>query len=178
MIFCKQICFIFSFLLLLISSSSAQTLTELRTAYMKGLHNIDTMPKVYEMFKKVENPDGKVLAYKGAIEAIMTKTTWNVFKKMSYLKDSEESFKQAVQKNPNDVEVRFMRMAVQFEIPSYLGFSEDIDTDKEFIVKHIHEFDVKNFPSDILDQILHFMYRCEKFSELQIERFKGILALN
>ncbi|MBL4708282.1 MAG: hypothetical protein JKY48_07580 [Flavobacteriales bacterium] len=145
---------------------------------MKGLHNIDSMPKVYKIFKKVENPSGKTLAYKGAIEAIMTKITWNIFKKMYFLRESEKSFKQAVQKNPNDVEVRFMRMAVQFEIPAYLGFSEEIDTDKDFIVKHIHEFNVKNFPSDILDQILQFMYRCEKFSEVQIERFKGILALN
>ncbi|MDA9312083.1 hypothetical protein N9515_03725 [Vicingaceae bacterium] len=50
-------------------------------------------PKVYRKFLQVESPSAKILAYQVALEAIMTKTTWNIFKKLSYLCKSEESFK-------------------------------------------------------------------------------------
>ena len=145
---------------------------------MKGLHNIDSTPKVYQLFNSIENPSAKVLGYKGALEAIMTKTTWNLFKKMNYLRASEKSFNKAVAKSPDDVEIRFMRMAVQFEIPEYLGFSEDIETDRDFIVANIENFNTSKFPEGTLEEIFGFMKRCDKFTDEQIEKFKGILALN
>lgn len=159
------------------SFAQYQSLSELRAQYMDALHDCEFAPTVYDVFTKVKNPSGKVLAYKGALEAIMTKTTWNLFKKISYLNKSEESFKAAIEKSPNDLEIRFMRMAVQFEIPEYLGYSKDIETDRAFIVEHIHEFNPTNFPKGTLKEIFGFMNRCNKFTKEQVERFKNILAL-
>lgn len=158
------------------TNCKAQSVDELRKRYMAGLHNIDSTPGVYDVFKKVENPSGKILGYTAALEAIMTKTTWNVFKKMTFLRKSEASFAKAVEKAPNDIEVRFMRMAVQFEIPEYLGFSEDIETDRKFIIANIDNFDTNGIPSETIDEILGFMVRCDKFTDSQIEKFRGLLA--
>lgn len=158
--------------------AKGQSIVELRKQYMIGLHDLDSTPKVYQIFKSVKEPSGKVLGYTGALQAIMTKTTWNLFKKMSFLRQSEVSFNSAVGKAPKDIEIRFMRMAVQFEIPEYLGFSEDMETDRKFIIENIDNFDTSGIPSGTLDEIFHFMKRCEKFTDEQIEKFKGILASN
>lgn len=152
-------------------------LSQLRAEYLKVLKNHETAPEVYEKFKSVANPSAKIIAYTGALEAIMTKTTWNVFKKVSYLRKSEASFNQAVQIAPKDLEIRFMRMAVQYEIPSYMGFSEDMEADRKFIVNHIEEFNPSNFDQYTLNEIFRFMKRCERFTPEQISKFKGILAL-
>ena len=53
--------------------------------YLTALRDYLNALKVYEAFLKVEEPTAKILAYQGALEAIMTKTTSNIFKKMSYL---------------------------------------------------------------------------------------------
>jgi len=127
---------------------STSQLDELRTEYLTALSDYLNAPKVYESFLKVENPNGKILAYQGALEAIMTKTTWNLFKKISYLRTSEESFQKAIKSAPNDIEIRFMRLAVQFEIPEYLGFSEDMQLDKHeesSIGKHSTNFNESNY---------------------------------
>jgi hypothetical protein len=148
----------------------------LRTEYLTALSDYLNAPKVYESFLKVENPNGKILAYQGALEAIMTKTTWNLFKKISYLRTSEESFQKAIKSAPNDIEIRFMRLAVQFEIPEYLGFSEDMQLDKQFILENMKSLQSENIPPILMNQIIGFMYRCEMFTEEQIQKIKLILA--
>ena len=118
-----------------------------------------------------------MLAYRAALEAIMTKTTWNLFKKINYLNKSETSFNKAIEMAPDDVEIRFMRMAVQYEIPEYLGYSEDMEEDRKFIVKNIDKFDPATLEHETLLAILDFMKKCNRFTPDQIEKFKGILAL-
>tara|TARA_B100001109_G_scaffold246270_1_gene234836 strand:+ start:8850 stop:9377 length:528 start_codon:yes stop_codon:yes gene_type:complete len=167
-----------SLILLGTSICSANSFEKLRTEYMKALHDAEEAPSVYELFLEVENPTAKILAYRGALEAIMTRTTYNVFKKVNYLKKSQESLNKAVEMAPNDLEIRFMRLAVQYEIPPFLGMSENIEEDKAFVVKHIPNFDAEKFPKQTCREIFSFMKRCNYFSEDQIERFRNYLALN
>jgi tetratricopeptide (TPR) repeat protein len=174
----KQLLLIISICLFTCLNAQDKAMQELRPHYMTTLQDADNAPDVYEKFLEVDNPSAKVLAYKGALEAIMTRTTWNVFKKLSYLRKSEKSFEKAVELAPNDMEIRFMRMAVQFEIPEYLGFSEDLETDKAFVVKHISNFKAENFDRETCEQIFAFMKRSNYFTENQIQKFKGYLALN
>lgn len=172
--------FIFSFLLTLSISmgySQNNQLEELRKEYIEALHDCDEAERVYDIFLLVDNPSGKMLAYQAALEAIMTKTTWNLFKKINYLNKSEASFNKAIKKAPNDVEIRFMRMAVQYEIPEYLGYSDDMELDREFIVKNIDNFDPATLEHETLAAILGFMKKCNRFTPDQIEKFKRILAL-
>jgi len=174
----------FYILLLLIFSNTlfadpnTAQLDKLRTEYLIALSDYLNAPKVYESFLKVENPSAQILAYPGALEAIMTKTTWNVFKKISYLNKSEESFKKAIKLAPNDVEIRFMRLAVQYEIPEDLGFSKEMESDKKFIIQNIKSFNSLSIPLSLRKQILGFTHRSKMFTPIEIEKFKLTLALN
>jgi tetratricopeptide (TPR) repeat protein len=171
----------FCILVLLIISNSVfcepnnNTLDELRSKYITALRDYLNAPKVYESFLKVEKPDGKILAYQGALEAIMTKTTWNLFK-MSYLNKSEASFNKAIEMAPDDIEIRHMRLAVQFEIPSYLGFSDDMEDDKEFILNNMNNLNSETIPLTLKKQIIDFMHPCEMFTVEQIQKIELTLA--
>ncbi len=161
----------------ILAFAQANNIGELRQQYLKALHDCEYAPSVYQKFQSIEDPTAQMLAYKGALEAIMTKTTWNVFKKLSYLRSSEASFQEAIRLAPNNVEIRFMRMAVQYEIPEYLGYSDDMEDDRKFIVDHIEEFNPAEFSYGTLTEIFGFMKKCGRFTSEQIEKFKGILAL-
>lgn len=158
------------------SYSQNTELKSLRDDYVRALKDVEVVEEVYNRFMQVEEPSAKILAYRGALEAIMTKTTWNFFKKLDYLKKSEKSFAKAVEKAPESVEVRFMRMAVQYEIPSYLGFSGDIPSDRDFIVENFHRFNPQGLDDFTLNRIIAFMKKCNKFTDGQIARFETILA--
>ena len=97
---------------------------------------------------------------------------------MSYLNMSESSFQRAIEIAPGDIEIRFMRLAVQFEIPEYLGLSKDMESDKQFILKNMKSLSSEKIPPALMNQIIGFMYRCEMFTEEQIEKIKLILASN
>lgn len=178
-----KIKFVLIFLLsiFLYSSVAAESKAEfkiLRDQYVKALKNHNLAKEVHEEFRKLNDPSAKILAYRGALEAILTRTTWNFFKKLDYLRDSEKTFDMAVAKAPQSVEVRFMRMAVQYEIPRYLGFSSDLDTDKNFILDNIHKFNPAGLDDYTLNQIILFAKRCNKFSDNQVDEFKDVLVLN
>ncbi len=143
---------------------------------MKALHNYSFAENVYSRFKAVDNPSAKIYAYKGALEAIMTKTTWNVVKKLSYLRASQESFEKAVELAPNDLEVRYMRLAVEHEIPRFLGMSEHIEEDKKFVINHLHQFNPTYLPASVRKEIVGFAKKCGYFSKLQIALFESIMT--
>lgn len=162
--------------MLAFSNSSKNSSDNLLTKYLTMLSDYLNAPKVYRKFLQVEGPSAKILAYQVALEAIMTKTTCNIFKKLSYLCKSEESFKKAVALAPNDIEIRFMRLAVQFEIPEYLGCSIDITSDKKFAVKNMKNFNCQNIPLSLRKQILGFMYRSKMFTAVEIEEIQTYLS--
>ncbi|KAA3648501.1 MAG: hypothetical protein DWP98_08660 [Bacteroidetes bacterium] len=174
----KKILFIvFAFFLCTSAVNSQDALLDkLRPEYMKALHDIDLAPAVYLKFEAIENPSAKILAYKGALEAIMTRTTWNVFKKIGYLNKSQLSFNKAVELEPNNVEVRFMRLSVEHEIPSYLGYSTHMEEDKAFVVKHIAKFNPMNLDQQIMKEILVFVQKSGRFSQAEILLFENVFA--
>lgn len=168
---------VLSFLIIAVPAKTTP-LNELREKYMVALHDQDKAAEVYQLFLGIEEPTPKMIAYRAALEAIMTKTTWNVFKKINYLNKSEDSFKEAINKSPHDIEIRFMRLAVQYEIPEYLGFSNNKDEDKKFIVSNIGHFDISNLPLQTIKEIYGFMIKCNYFTKEQIKKFKAHLSLN
>ncbi len=153
-------------------------LKELRAQYFTALKDASLAPTVYEQFLMQENPSAKMLAYQSALEAIMTKTTWNLFKRINYLNKSEKTMDKAVSMEPNNVEVRFMRLAVEHQIPYYLGYSKHLDEDKAFIIKHISEFNPLNLDPIISAEILRFVQESGRFSKPEALLFKLHLALN
>jgi len=158
------------------TNAQNQNIPKLRLAYLEALHDYKYASDTYDKFLKIENPNPQILAYRGALEAILTKTTWNPFKKFTYLKKSRSSLNQAVKEDPEDIEIRFIRMAVQYEIPSYLGFSQEVESDKEFIISNFKTFKPELYHEKILEEIIGFIDKCKYFSEEQTKLFKGILS--
>ena len=168
--------FAISLLSILFLNGQDHALEELRPKYMKALHDYEEAPDVYELFEAVENPSAKLLAYRGALEAIMTKTTWNIFKKLSFLSDCQDTFNEAIAMAPNNIEVRFMRLSVEHEIPYYLGFSSHMKEDKEFVVKNINQFDPLKIDPEILVEILGFVNKSGRFTNEEILLFENVFA--
>jgi hypothetical protein len=151
---------------------------QLKKEYAKALDNFELAPAVYDLYCQVANPSAQTLAYKGALEAIMTKTTWNIFKKINYLNKSEESLQHAVEMAPENIEVRFIRLAVQHEIPSYLGYSNNIKEDIQFITSHFNQLQTADFSPWNIKQAMGFVHHSGRFTTEQIKRFQELLAAN
>jgi len=72
-------------------------------------------------------------------------------KKYSYFNEGREMLEDLIKKNPQNVELRFLRYIVQSSCPPFLGYTGDIESDMLHIQQNIKK---ANFPTDHKDMIL------------------------
>lgn len=57
--------------------------------------------------------------------------------KLRYFKKGKAVLEQYIDQHPTDIEARYVRILVQKNIPSLLGYSSDIESDQKYIRAHI-----------------------------------------
>ncbi|MCG8575296.1 MAG: hypothetical protein MI810_10460 [Flavobacteriales bacterium] len=71
--------------------------------------------------------------------AVMTwaNHTLSPITKCKYFYDGAADLEDAIEYEPDNVEMRFIRFCVQDGSPSYLGYNGQVDEDKAYVLKHI-----------------------------------------
>ena len=102
-------------------------------------------------------------AYNGL--AIMRKAeySFNPYSKLSYFKKGKTKVESAIKLKPSNAELRFIRLSIQSNIPSFLGYSSNISTDKNIILQALKS---KNFSNDtsFAKNVIKFMASSELIS--------------
>ncbi len=76
--------------------------------------------------------------YAAAYHIFMAKHTGNPIKKMSYFNGGKSKLDKLIKQDPKNIELRFIRLCIQYHAPSYLGYKDNIDDDKDFLVENLH----------------------------------------
>lgn len=76
-------------------------------------------------------------AYLGAYQTIWANHVFNPISKLSTFTKGRVAIDKAVSKDPNNVEIRFIRLSVQKNCPSFLDYNSNIAADKKFIKDHM-----------------------------------------
>ena len=117
-----------------------------------------------ELYEKTQTAtlqsDPIIYAYNGL--AIMRKAeyTFNPYSKLSYFKKGKNKIESAIKLKPNNSELRFIRFSVQTNIPSFLGYSSDVEKDKLNVLDAIKN---KNFNNDLnfTKNVINFLLKSE-----------------
>lgn len=64
---------------------------------------------------------------------MLAKTGKNLFAKLSYFNKGKKILEATIESDPNNAELRFLRYAVQDQVPSILLYFSDMETDKEIL---------------------------------------------
>lgn len=158
--------------------SKALDINQLRKDYILSVEDSDKADELYKQLKAVKNPDALILAYLGSVEAIRGKHAWNPVNKLSFLKRGFATINKAVAKDPNQLEVRFLRFSLQYYIPTFLGYSENLVTDKDKIValvKNTHTAEIK-MDKTVFKTIVNFMIESKKCTPQEISILKKALT--
>jgi len=114
----------------------------------------------YDFFQKIdeiENPAPLTIAYKGTILAHMAKSSTSFFDQIKYLSKSLNLLDQAVSFAPENPEIRFLRFAVQVQLPSIVRSATKIKADRKFLENNYHRIAWKSYPSDEAQYIRDFL---------------------
>ena len=126
-----------------------------RSAYKaaaKDHTKIETFNKLLANISK--NDDVTLVAYKGAAMALIAREEKKIKDKKSLFTEGVSYVEYAVEKSPNNIEVRFVRLGIQENTPKILKYKANIEEDKLFILKQFKDISSSNLRNHIKDYIL------------------------
>ncbi len=77
-------------------------------------------------------------AYKAAAQMALAKYKFNPISKLTYFNEGKEKLNDCVLKDSVNIEIRYIRLAVQDHAPSILNYQKNIIQDKKYILQNIH----------------------------------------
>ena len=123
--------------LLFCSFVNAQSLVELR-GYLQKVENSEEVSKT--LISKSKNAYDTTkkpiyMAFYAVGNFFMAKHATNPIKKYGYFNRGKKALNEAVMKEPNNLEIRFLRYLCQEKTPKFLGYNKNIEDDKAFVLR-------------------------------------------
>ena len=92
------------------------------------------------------------------------------------MKKANRTINAAVNQSPANIEIRFIRFAVQKNIPPFLGYSENLEEDKNYIIQYIHQFDGATLNKEMKNYILYFIEEQGGYNQQELELIRERLT--
>ena len=141
------------FLILNCQISKSDDLNKIRKSYLNASLNEDSCKNFMLNLKKVKIEESPLLeAYKISAELINIKYLKNPFKKFKLFNHYSKKLNLIINKNPLQIEIRFLRYLIQLNSPDFLFYNKNIEEDYNFINKNIffEHKDIQNFIFSII----------------------------
>ena len=138
-----------SFLTVLLMNVSFKNsdLNEVRASYSKAVLDKKLCEKMIEELELSKQKSAIALAYLGAYQTIWANHVFNPLSKLATFKKGKNNIELAISKEPENVEIRYIRFSVQKNAPSFLRYNSHLKEDRDFLVKN-----KKNINSDLLQK--------------------------
>lgn len=137
------ICCTFSF-----RSNATVDIASVRILFQKAVSDEKACKQLTHLLAPYDERNPLLLGYKGSGTMMMAKHVFNPFSKLSYFKKGKQMLESAIATDETNFELRFLRFTAQTNMPSFLGYNNDIEKDKEFILNyysHIKDAELKEF---------------------------------
>ena len=158
--------------ILFVSSAQAGDipLNTIREQYKRAATNEDAcknLISISEKYKAVENPT--MAAYNACATMMMAKHVYNPFSKLSYFNKGKKLLEKCINANNENIEIRFLRFAIQTKSPSFLGYNNSIEKDKLLLLKEINS--VKDL--QLKQMIISFLKSSEHLNLTEKQNLKS-----
>lgn len=160
--------FLLSIFFSLFLATATPEIAEVRIDYREAANSEETTKKLFDELSSTKKNDIAVLvAYKGAVTTLMSRYTEGFKEKKSFFKEGRDLLEYALETEPENVEIRCIRLSVQENAPKITGYKKNIDEDKQFILDNfalMTDQGAKNF-------VRGYVAQSEAFSEGEKQLF-------
>jgi len=155
---------ILMFMVMTSIQSYAHSIDEIRKTFQLAIENESITNKLSSDLKKITKPDPLILAYIASVEALKAKHTWNPFSKHEYMKSFGKMMNEAVSKMPENIEIRYLRYNIEFNVPSYLGYSPNLEEDRKHIIDLFLKKKFTSSSKKLITDVYTFMVQSKSVS--------------
>ncbi len=125
-------------LFLATTSVYATDFESIRKNYDQFVSDKELCQKTLKQLSESKNDSALHQAYLGVLETVWANHVISPFKKLKTFKSGKQNIDAAIGLEPENVEIRFIRLSVQKNAPSFLGYNSNIQEDADYIKKHLH----------------------------------------
>ena len=134
---------------------SSLELSQIRETFPLAVNNEEITKKLFDDLSFVTNKEKEIIiAYKGAVSTLMAKYTIKAKEKKEFFKIGVEFLEYALIKDPNNIEIRCLRLSVQENSPKFLNYRANIEEDKQFILDHYRAITLKEVRGIVKNYVL------------------------
>ena len=149
-------------------------LLELRRLYYQASQDKDAARTLYDRLAALDaDAPPLLLGYQGVSDCMLARVGLNPFTKLKHFKAGRKKLDRAIALAPGNVELRSLRFAIQTKAPAFLGYTDDIDRDKEVILNALETPGIEGVDRDLRARMREFMLEskhCSKQEKSRIER--------
>lgn len=149
----------------------AISLDAIRIDFKKAAQDETAARQLLTSIQNSGNKDALFIAYQAATEALMAKHAFLPTSKYSWCKRAMNTFNIAVGASPENMEIRYLRIAVEVNLPAMLGMSGDIAADKNKILQLLPSSKEKTLNKDVI-QFLLDRHLCTAAEEITLRQLK------
>ncbi len=150
------------------------TLEEVRKKYTQSVEDEKIASELLKELEENHGGEPILIGYRGATLAVMGKHAFRPDKKMSYLKSSQEVLSQAINMQPGNIELRFLRFAIQSNVPSFLGYNKNLPEDKISIINNADNATKYRVSGRYRNEIIDYVIASGKCTDEEINRLKKL----
>ncbi len=116
---------------------------------------------LYNKIHDASNPEPLLKGYIGAVNIARARHA-PIMDKRGFLKTGIALLEEAIKEKPNNTELLFLRLTIQSKLPSFLGYNDNIEADKKFVLANF-----STTPSPLKERIARFIEKSEDFTEAE-----------
>lgn len=138
---------------------------QLRHSYYAAVKDPEKTERLYSILVASDDNNTLIKAYIGGLTALKAKHEFNPFTKLRYLSDAEHIMQATISESPDNIEIRFLRFSYQYHVPRILGFSDNLQEDKDIIVRQIISGNYDESDRDLIKNVIDFLLRSKECSD-------------
>ncbi len=137
--------------------SQDEVVNEIRKEIFYNEFDLDKGLALYDKIVNSGFKTATITAYQAAAKALIAKYSWNPVSKFNSLKNVERLLADAVNRESDNLEIRFIRFYIENSIPYYLGYSKNMKEDCDILLSNIDQLSRLDLDKGISDYILSYL---------------------
>lgn len=156
----------------ILTQLQAQNLPALKKAMVLAVDDDRITDSLHKELTALNSKDPIIWAYIATLDGLKAKHSWNPYNKLKFVSRSQKLIARAVEAKPDDLEIRFMRFSLQHYTPEFLGFSKNLEEDRQAIARLFEQRKFGRSDSDLVRSIAKFMIDSNRCTNREVLLFK------
>ena len=127
----------------------SQDVKHIRELYLTSYNNKSTCDSLSSYLNLFDKKNNTIDAYIGANNLLISKFSKNIVKKFKYFEEGKKLIEQAIKNDPKNIEIIFIRYLNQINSPWFLNYNQNLDEDRDFLIKNFNLINDPYFKSVI-----------------------------